>query len=95
MSEHKTWTEKPDECDGCGYETADLTEHDAYACTPGHGPFTPEDQKERRWLCKVCEGTMSGNATLYPRNAIYDYATLRSIAYATNMILDAIRGTRP
>jgi hypothetical protein len=48
------------------FTTADLTEIDAYARTPGHGPLTPDDQKEWAWLCQVCRSTLAGNAYLYP-----------------------------
>ena len=80
---------KSEECDSCGWPTEELTEVDAYARTKGHGPFTPDDQKEWAWLCEVCRSSYAGNAYLYPRN-YDDDIVLRTIAWQTNAILDAI-----
>jgi len=85
----------PEACDACGYETADLTEKDAYARVAGAGPFTPENEKMWGWLCDVCRNTMVGNAWLYPRN--YDPMLLNlgsAINYGTNLILDEVRKGR-
>lgn len=82
-------TDKPDECESCLWETKDLTETDAYARTPGHGPFTPDDQKEWAWLCNVCRSTLAGNAHLYPRQ--YEHADVMSVvAWGINRILAEI-----
>jgi hypothetical protein len=84
---------KPDECDACSWVTDNLTEMDAYARTLGHGPFTPDNEKEWAWLCSVCMSTASGTAHLYPRHRD-DAEVLSMLAWGINAILDALK-TRP
>ena len=80
---------KPDECDACGWETDALTEMDAYGRTAGHGPFTPDSEKQWAWLCSVCMRTASGTAHLYPRS--HDNAEVLSmLAWGINAILSAL-----
>lgn len=79
-------------CDSCGWITDDLEEFDAYARTTGHGPFTPDDQKEWAWLCRVCRSTYAGNAHLYPRN-YPDQPTLKTIAWGINYVAEVVRKT--
>lgn len=87
MSGH---TEKPEECESCMWSTDELEEVDAYARTPGHGPFTLENEKQWGWLCNVCRSTMAGNAYLYPNSEHYDTPTLQTVAWGINAILDEI-----
>jgi hypothetical protein len=85
-----SYTVKPDECDACGWPTSYLTECDAYARNPDHGPFTPEEEKERAWLCEVCRSTYAGNAYMYPRQ--YDNRqVLSTIAWGINRVVDEVR----
>ncbi len=84
------YTEKSEACDACGFETEALTEVDAYARTQGHGPFTPEEEKARGWLCAVCMETHSGNAYCYPRQ-YPDCLIHFDIARCTNIVLAEIR----
>jgi len=89
-----TYTDKPDECDACNWPTEHLEERDAYARNPDHGPFTPEEDKQRAWLCEVCRSTRSGNAYMYPTS--HDTGTasvLNMVAWCTNRILAAIQET--
>lgn len=87
-------TEKPEECENCMFGTNELVECDAYARTIGHGPFTPDDQKQWAWLCEVCRSTYAGNAYLYPFSSGYDQPTLATIAWGINRILQAFRETQ-
>lgn len=69
------------------FKTDRLTKTDAYARTPGHGPFTPNEDKEWAWLCDVCRSTMAGNTYLYPRN--YEHGTalvMQMLAWGINEI---------
>lgn len=92
MSRHP----KPEECDACGWETTDLTETDAYARTQGHGPFTPEEEKEWVWLCNVCRSTLAGNVYLYPRNYSGGLSVIApTLCWGINAILSAVRGEQP
>lgn len=77
---------KPEECDNCSWETSALTECDAYARTRGHGPFTPDDEKEWAWLCEVCRSTLAGNAYLYP-NQYPNGDVMAVVAWGINRIL--------
>lgn len=88
-------TEKPEECSCCGWATTELRECDAYARTPGHGPFTPDEEKVWAWLCEVCRSTFAGNTYLYPRN--YDPVVaqvLPMVAWCANRILAEVKGER-
>ena len=40
-----------------------LVETDAYARTRGHGPFTPDNEKQWAWLCAICRGTPAAMPT--------------------------------
>lgn len=72
-----TDTERPDECQCCGFKTPALKVYDMHS---RHGPL---------WLCRVCASTSAGNVCFYPDQ--YDNAsTLKTIAYCTNLILGAI-----
>lgn len=88
-------TQKSEECDCCGFPTPELEEVDAYGRTPGHGPFTPDDEKQWAWLCHVCRNTHVGNIYRYPRNyQSGDFIIGSAINYGTNLILDEIRKGR-
>lgn len=90
MTGHRPKTE---ECECCGWETPDLEEVDCYARTPGAGPFSPDDQKEFAWMCKVCRSTMAGNSYQFPRQ--YPNAdVLQMIAWCTNRVVDEFRTYR-
>ena len=86
-------TPKSEECDSCGWETDALTETDAYARTPGHGPFTPDEEKTWAWLCEVCRSTPAGTAYLYPRN-YENHEVLSTTAWGINYLADKIDGGR-
>lgn len=84
---------QPEECQCCLFPTAALTKCDAYARTSGHGPFTPEAEKQWAWLCEVCRSTYVGNMYLYPRNYDTTLAYIgAAVNYGTNLILAAIEG---
>lgn len=88
--------ENPGECDACGWKTDQLQECDAYARTRGHGPFTPEDQKEWSWLCNVCRSTLAGNVHLYPDQYSGETATIvTTLCWGINAVLDAIEKASP
>ncbi len=71
---------QPEECNSCGYETAALTR---YERTTRQGePF---------WFCALCAGTIAGNAAEHPTHFEDAGATLQTICYVGNVILDAIR----
>jgi hypothetical protein len=79
-------TEKPEECSNCQWKTTDLTEVDAYARTRGHGPFTPDSEKQWGWLCRVCYETDAGAAYVYPDFHMEDAFTLRVMARGLNYL---------
>lgn len=83
-------------CDCCQFQTTELTLVDAYARTFGHGPFTPEQDKEYAWMCDVCHSTLAGNAYLYPRQYEYEvYLISATINWgSTNAILAKIEQLR-
>lgn len=84
---------QPEECECCMFATIELTKTDAYARTLGHGPFTPDEDKQWAWLCQVCRSTHAGNMYLYPRNYDDGIAMLGStVNFGVNTILAAIRG---
>jgi len=82
-------TIKSIECDSCGWETTELVETDAYARTPGHGPFTPDNEKTWGWLCIVCRSTFAGNAYCYP-NQYENKELFVTIAWGINYLADQI-----
>lgn len=86
---------QPDECECCLFATTELVKCDAYARTLGHGPFTPNEQKEWAWLCLVCRSTHVGNMYLYPRNYDTTLAYVGSaVNFGVNTILAAIKANR-
>ena len=86
-------TEKSEECDSCGWETDALTECSAWARTRGHGPNTPDEQKQWGWMCEVCRHTMAGNAYCYP-DQYSDSAVLRTVAWGINYLADVTMKAR-
>lgn len=83
---------KPEECDSCGFGTAELHVVDAYARTPGHGPFTPAEQKQWTWQCTLCYSTMVGNAYRYPRQYEESVREIGAILnFGFNTVLVAIK----
>ncbi len=86
----------PEECEFCAWETTALTKTDAYARTPGQGPFTPDEEKEWAWLCDVCRSTPAGNAHLYPRQRqLADIEVLQTVAWGINYIASLTRDVTP
>lgn len=80
---------QPEECECCMWKTAGLVKTDAYARTPGHGPFTPDNDKQWAWMCDVCRSTFIGNGYLYPGH--YEpFVVLQTIGWGINAILAAI-----
>jgi hypothetical protein len=79
VTQFKKDTEKG-ECDFCGYDTK-ITRYREEHAELGH--------RKTAWLCDVCANTDGGNAWFFPRQHS-DTDILRSIAVATNMILDAV-----
>lgn len=80
------------ECECCLFKTDELELTDCYARTPGHGPFTPNHEKQWGWLCNVCRSTLAGNTFMFPRQ--YDRNTaviLQTIAWQTNFLADVTR----
>jgi predicted Zn-ribbon and HTH transcriptional regulator len=71
-------TEKPEECESCGYETERLTLYDSHN---GDNPLA--------WLCEVCASTYAGNAYHYPRQ-YENRHIMQQISYCTNLILDTM-----
>jgi len=86
-----SWTEKPEQCDACGWETKELTEYDAYARTPGHGPLTPEEEKQRSWQCIVCASTHCGTIACYPRNQHENVDMIRTLCWGINYLASLIK----
>lgn len=83
---------KPEGCEACNFETEELEEVRAYARTPGHGPFTPDEEQEWAWLCLVCRSTLAGNVYLYPRQHDDSARVLAStICWGINTILAEIK----
>lgn len=76
--------EKPEECEGCGFETPDLKPFDR------SGKYRDTGKK---WLCDLCSRTPAGVAIDYPTNAAYEYieAVLRQNNYVANVLLLALR----
>ncbi len=90
-SEH-CHSEKPEECGNCGWATDQLSEVNAYARNPDHGPFTPDDQTTWAWLCDVCLSTPAGNAYLYPQQYSGDVQVLgATLNWGINAVLAAIK----
>lgn len=64
-------------CDGCSFKGVPLKE------------YTDGEPKRPLMLCKVCAGTMAGNAAFWP--GFYDSMTLRTIAWCTNHIIKELQ----
>ena len=80
-------TEKPEECEACGFETTEIKEYD--------GAF---NSKRKYWLCELCAGSMSGNTIIFPTSYSDDAVDIRviqMIAFCTNMIIKEIRKNAP
>lgn len=75
--------EKPEDCDGCHFNTSELT---LYEDRPGIVP----KGREKRWLCALCASTPCGNAATFP-NQYPDAKVLQTICYVGNVILAALR----
>ena len=72
--------QQPEECHSCSYETTALTR---YEHTTRQG--------EPHWLCELCAGTLASSALEHPHHYSDGGATLKTICYVGNVILDAIR----
>lgn len=73
--------EKPEECEGCHYETAELTFYKA----PPAGASA--------WLCRLCAGTRTGALRQYPPNSrsFDNVLMLETVCYVGNVILAELR----
>jgi hypothetical protein len=75
---------KPDECEACRFETAELS---FYAFGSGY------PSKSGGWLCKVCGSTDSGSA-YYSPSCYKSPEVLHMLAYCTNLIIKEIERVR-
>ena len=76
----------PGLCACCGWETDELEEVDCYARTAGHGPFTPDDEKQWGWMCLVCRSTFAGNSYQYPTQYRDVAPIMQLIAWGINYL---------
>jgi hypothetical protein len=74
----------PEVCDSCSYEAKDLKSYSR--------PMGSKANLKEAKFCDACAGTLAGNVFWYPDH-YDDNGVLRSVAYVTNMILDAIKAT--
>lgn len=72
--------EKPEECDGCHFETPLLTRYYEDFCHEG---------RHVSWLCRLCANTTTGNAVRWPEQ--YGHKDLlKTICYVGNVLLEAV-----
>ena len=75
-------TDKPEECESCGWETPDLVRNKSQAW----------HDEEIEWLCEVCENTLLPNRMRDPASC--DESTrdiMQHVTTCTHMILAEIR----
>ena len=76
---------KPESCEACYFETSALT---AYRLNGMPGTADPE---RRKWLCDLCASTETGRIIEYPRQFEGQAATMRTICYVGNVILEVLK----
>lgn len=84
MSRVKAPSEKPEECQSCGFKTSALKGYPDMRGYPNH------EQNEDKWLCKLCAGTSAGNVLSYPEQYMESGEVLKAVCYVGNVILRAI-----
>ena len=72
--------EKPDHCEACNFETAELKLYD--------------NKEPGFWLCEICAKSVSGNAKIYP-NLYENKELLHMQAFCTNMVIAKMRKNTP
>lgn len=78
-------TEKPEECECCGFETAELKEYDS-------NKNFPEKRGETKRLCGLCAGTMTGSFADYPQQHDRDLLyVMKTVCYVGNAILAQLK----
>lgn len=76
--------EKPDECEGCYFPTAELSQYDASDMIGRH-------EGRKKWLCELCASTETGRIMDYPRQFEGQAAAMRTVCYVGNVILEALK----
>jgi hypothetical protein len=78
-------TEKPEECECCGFKTSALKEYQSLKNFP---------LDEKKWQCELCAGTMTGSFSDYPKQHDPDtLCVMKTICYVGNAILAEIKKT--
>ena len=83
MSRKPKPSEKPEECECCGFETTELKAYDA--------PPLSDRSGEKDWFCILCAGTMASNSVQYPRSYEETGVVMRTVCYVGNAIIAEIR----
>lgn len=79
--------ENPGECQCCGYVTNNLQRFENMGTTIAGGGKT---RKDTFWYCDLCCSTPASNAHRYP-GQYPDTATMQTVCYVGNVILDALK----
>lgn len=79
MKDNSKPEDKPEECEFCEFNTADLK---AYPNSP-----LRDQAYSHTWLCLLCASTRAGNACEYPRLYEGETAALMTICFVGNTIL--------
>lgn len=83
--------EKPECCDCCGYETAELNSYANRDTTIGGGGKTV---KEDFWFCDLCAGTMTSTFYRFPGQVPSNAEVMKVICFVGNRLLAAKEGER-
>jgi len=84
INQGRVMSEKPDECEGCYFPTKALKQFDKRDAVGMH-------EGHKKWLCDLCASTETGTALDYPRQYEGQQATMRTICYVGNVILEALK----
>lgn len=76
--------EKPDCCDCCQSQVAELKHYQPNGFSPG-GMDAPQ------WFCDFCATTMASNSATYPDQYRGQAETLQAICFVGNAIMHALR----
>jgi hypothetical protein len=78
-------SEKPDQCQCCGFSTSALTAYpDMTTTTLAGGGSTVRDDF---WYCELCASTMASTFSRYPGQAPSNTEVLKTVCYVGNTIL--------
>lgn len=77
--------EKPEECECCEFETAELKAYENFSMS--------NTSTTHKWLCKLCASTMAGVALEYPE-LHKNGDILKAICHVGNAIIAEIRKSR-